>query len=385
MRKFVALLVAVLVLLMVVLTSAANAQDKVLRLPFSTSFSGPYIQFGERLWRGGQIATEEINAAGGVHGGYKIEWYKVDAGKEIQSFLADFKRICADDKIPLMLGNMSSKTLFAIYETAKGCNMAVLAATSGANWVYPDNGKWIYRYLQVPKLVLPVLYKKLKEKLGSKTVAMSFTIDDDFTFFNAKLARKHIEANGMEIVSDVGTKLKEINYASPVAAVRASRADLVILSHQPDDGGKFALQMRERGINTQISDTGYTVVGRDYWELSNGTGIGSIGTSLYAPSDPRPIVQNWVKKWRERTGKTDRDPDPYETSTYDSVKMIARILNNAKSLSRKDISDAFMTIQNVESVSGTISYREDDLPDIYRSEPILVELVENGKMKRWGN
>ena len=383
MKKFVALLVAVLVLPMVVL-GTANAQDKVLRLPFSTSFSGPYIQFGERLWRGGQIATEEINAAGGVHGGYKIEWYKVDAGKEIQSFLADFKRICTDDKIPMMLGNMSSKTLFAIYETAKSCNMPVLAATSGANWVYPDHGKWIYRYLQVPKLVLPVLYQKLSEKLGAKTVAMSFTIDDDFTFFNAKLARKHIEANGMKIVADVGTKLKEVNYASPVAAVRSSRADLVILSHQPDDGGKFALQMRERGIKTQISDTGYTVAGRDYWNLSNGAALGSIGTSLYAPSDPRPIVQNWVNKWRERTGKTDQDPDPYETSTYDSVKMIARILDNAKSLSRKDISDAFMTIQNVESVSGTISYREDDLPDIYRSEPILVELIENGQMKRWG-
>ena len=321
-----------------------------------------------------------------------LEWYKVDAGKEIQSFLADFKRICADQKIPMMLGNMSSKTLFAIYETAKSCNMSVLAATSGANWVYPDNGKWIFRYLPVPELVLPVpelvlpvLYKKLKDKLGAKTVALSFTIDDDFTFFNAKLARKHIEANGMKIVADLGTKLKEINYASPVAAVRASKADLVVLSHQPDDGGKFALQMRERGIKTQISDTGYTVVGRDYWVLSNGTGIGSIGSSLYTSSDKRPIVQDWIKRWRERSGKADQDPDPYETSTYDSVKMIARILDNAKSLSRQDIADAFMTIQNVESISGTISYRESDLPDIYRSEPVLVQLGDNGALNRWGN
>ena len=385
MRKFAVLLVAVLVRPLVVLTSAANAQDKVLRLPFSTSFSGPYIQFGERLWRGGQLATEEINAAGGVHGGYKIEWYKVDAGKEIQSFLADFKRICADSKIPMMLGNMSSKTLFAIYESAKQCNMAVLAATSGANWVYPDNGKWIFRYLPVPELVLPVLYKKLKEKFGAKTVALSFTIDDDFTFYNAKLARKHINANGMEITADLGTKLKEVNYASPVAAVRASRADLVVLSHQPDDGGKFTLQMRERGIKTQISDTGYTVVGRDYWVLSNGTGIGSIGSSLYTSSDERPIVQDWIKRWRERTGKQDQDPDPYETSTYDSVKMIARVLDNAKSLSRQDIADAFMTIQDMESISGRISYREGDLPDIYRSEPVLVQLGENGALNRWGN
>lgn len=385
MKRLCALL-TVLLLPVLVTAGSAAAQDKVLRLPFSTSFSGPYVAFGERLWRGGQIAVEEINSAGGVHGGYKIEFYKVDTrGIDVGPFLADFRRICADEDIPVMLGNMSSKTLFAIYEVAKQCNMALFSPTSGAHWVYPDHGKWIYRYLQVPNLVLPVLFDKLREKLGAQTVALSYTIDDDFAFFNAKLGRQVLQEKGFDIKADLGTKLKEVNYASPVAAVRAARADLVVLSHQPDDGGKFVLQMRERGIDTQVSDTGYTVVGRDYWDLSKGTGIGSIGSSLYAPTDERPIVQNWVTKWREFTGKMDRDPDPYETSTYDAIHVLAHVLNTAKSLDRKDIADAFLTIKDMETVSGKITYRPEDLPDVYRSEPILVQLVENGQMVRWGN
>ncbi len=385
MRKTFALLAALLVLPLIVSGSAA-AQDKVLRLPFSTAFSGPYVAFGERLWRGAQIALEEINGAGGVRDGYKIEFYKVDTrGIDVAPFLADFKRICADKDIPVMLGNMSSKTLFAIYEVAKQCNMAMFSPTSGAHWVYPDHGKWIYRYLQVPNLVLPVLFQKLKDKLGAKTVALSYTIDDDFAFFNAKLGREILQKKGFEVTADLGTKLKEVNYASPVAAIRAARPDLVVLSHQPDDGGKFVLQMRDRGIETQVADTGYTVVGRDYWELSKGKGIGSIGSSLYAPTDQRPIVQSWVKKWRESTGKTNQDPDPYETSTYDAVKVLAHVLNVAKSLDRKDIADAFLTIKNMDTVSGKITFRPEDLPDVYRSEPILVQLIENGKMVRWGN
>jgi len=39
----------------------------------------------------------------------------------------------------------------------------------------------------------------------------------------------------------------------------------------------------------------------------------------------------------------------------------------------------------METVSGLISYRKEDLPDVYRSEPVLVQLGENGKMLRWGN
>ncbi len=157
-----------------------------------------------------------------------------------------------------------------------------------------------------------------------------------------------------------------------------------MLSHQSDDGGKFTLQLRERGIDAQISDTGYTVVGRDFWELSKGKGIGAIGSSIYTSSDQRPIVQNWIKFWRERTGKADQDPDPYETSVYDAVNVLARVLENAKSLDRKDVSDAFLTITDMDTISGMVSFRSQDLPDAYRSEPILVRLGENGRLERWG-
>ena len=64
---------------------------------------------------------------------------------------------------------------------------------------------------------------------------------------------------------------------------------------------------------------------------------------------------------------------------------MAHVINTAKSLNRKDLADAFLAIKDMETVSGLISYRKEDLPDVYRSEPVLVQLGENGKMLRWGN
>jgi ABC-type branched-subunit amino acid transport system substrate-binding protein len=219
--------------------------------------------------------------------------------------------------------------------------------------------------------------------LDVETAAISFTNDDDFTFFNYKLGVKYLNNVSTEVLQELASKRQETNFASQVAAIRASRADLVVISHQPDDGGKFILQLRERGIKTQITDTGYTVAGRDYWNLSKGFGKGSIGGSIYNARDSRPIVQNWVKLWRSRTGKTTQDPDPYETSTYDSVKFLAAVLNNAKSLGRKDIADAFMTVQNLEGVSGVAKFRKQELPDIYREKPVLVQLGDNGQLLPW--
>ena len=381
MRKLVTSLAAVLALS--ILPEVGAAQDKVLRIPFASNFSGNFAPFGLRLWRGATLAAEKINEAGGVRG-HKLELYQVDARSETASLIAEYRRICADDAIPVFVAPVASKQLFAIYEIAKTCNLATFAPTSGANWVYPDQGKWIYRYLPVPQLVLPVQYRKLNEKLGATTVGLSHTIDDDFTVYNAKLGRKYIADAGMEIVADVGSRQKETNFASQVAAIRSKRPDLVVLSHQSDDGGKFALQLRERGIEAQISDTGYTVVGRDFWELSKGKGIGAIGSSIYTSSDQRPIVQEWIDFWRQRTGKGDQDPDAYETSVYDAVNVLATVLENAASLGRKDVADAFLTVKDMDTISGTVSFRAEDLPDAYRSEPILVRLGEDGRLERWG-
>jgi len=378
-------LVVGLVLAAALGAGAADAQEKVIRIPFSTNFTGQQSAFGERLWRGGQLAAEEINAAGGIRGGHKIEFYKVDARSEAQGIVAEYRRACTDPSVPLFWANFSSRQLFAIYEYAKECNLVTFAASSGGDWVYPDQGKWIYRYLPATNLVLPVLYQKLKDKLGVKTAALSVAIDNDFAVHNAKLARKILDEQGIKLVVDVGSKTGETNFASQVAAVNAAKPDVVILSHLSDDGGKVALQLRERGLTTQIADTGYTIAGRDFWNLSQGHGKGAIGSSIYTSSDPRPIVQDWIARWRKHTGEAAADPDPFETATYDAVKVLAKALNAAVSMDRKAIADSFLTLKNVETISGTITYRTQDLPDVYRSDPILVQLGDNGRLIRWGN
>ena len=72
-----------------------------------------------------------------------------------------------------------------------------------------------------------------------------------------------------------------------------------------------------------------------------------------------------------------------KTATYDATKLLATVLNNAKSLSREDIAAAFMTIQNVEYITGTVRCRTEDLPDAYREKAVLIKLGENGRLNAW--
>ena len=365
-------------------TSALRADDKVIRIPYLTNFTGPSAPFSLRVWRGAEIAMNEINQTGGVRDGHRLELYKVDNRSETQTALTEYRRACADDSIPMFVAAVSSKDILALYEVAKNCNMATFATTSGSHWVHSDNGKWIYRYLPVPSLVLPVLYERLKDRLGVQTAAMAVEIDNPFAVNNAKRAREYLEQLGIDIILEVDSKLHETNFSAQVSAIRAAGPDLVILSHNSDAGGRFVRQLRERGIDVPVSDTGYTVAGRDFWENSEGRGEGAISSSVYTSSDDRQIVQDWIGLWRETTEEQDRVPGAYETASYDSIHVLRRVLDSAASLSREDIAEAFMTVQDVETISGTVSYRTESLPDIFRSEPILIRIGENGQLERWG-
>ena len=67
MRKLIALALTALILPFIFGMSTASAGDK-LRLPFAYIFSGPFIEFGERVWNEGMVpGVAEVNKNGGMN------------------------------------------------------------------------------------------------------------------------------------------------------------------------------------------------------------------------------------------------------------------------------------------------------------------------------
>lgn len=360
-------------------TGAQSAEP--LKLPFPYIFSGNLIEFGERVWNEGLLpGVEKVNAAGGIKG-RPLEFYKVDVRfPETAPWISEFRRLCADDGIPVIFGVGATKTLLAIYEEVQNCNIPVFNPSSGGHWPHKDFADWIFRYQPMPANIMPTLLSKVKEKQGISRVALTFTLDDEFAVNNAKVSRNVIEQMGLELVAEQSFKSKETNFASQVAAIRAAKPDAIVMHHQPGDAGTLLLQLRERGVDAQVvTDT--IVGGEDFWKLSNGKAEGALGFSLYNVDDPRAAVQDWVTLWRGNTGRPDAAPDGFVTAYYDGVQVLAHVLNQAKDLSRASIRQAFLDVKGLDTISGTIEWAE--VGDVQRPAPILVQLDGNGKLRQW--
>ena len=175
-------------------------------------------------------------------------------------------------------------------------------------------------------------------------------------------------------------KTKETNFASQVAAIRAAKPDAIVMHHQPGDAGTLLLQLRERGVDAQVvSDV--IVGGEDFWKLSKGEAEGAVGFALYNVDDPRPMVQEWVKLWRENTGRPEAAPDNFVTAYYDAVQVLAHVLSAAGELTPEAIRESFLKVDGLETISGTVTW--DAVGDVRRPAPILVRLDGNGKLLQW--
>ena len=352
-----------------------------IKLPFPYIFSGPLIEFGERVWNEGLLpGVAKVNEAGGING-QPLEFYKVDVRfPETAPWISEFRRLCADDSIPVVFGVGATKSLLAIYEEVSNCNIPVFNPSSGGHWPHEDFADWIFRYQPMPATVMPVLLEKVKAEMGIQRVALTFTLDDEFAVNNANVSRQVINDMGLELVAEQTFKTKETNFASQVAAIRAAKPDAIVMHHQPGDAGTLLLQLRERGVDAQIvADT--IVGGEDFWKLSNGKAEGAVGFALYMVDDPRPMVQEWVKLWRENTGRPDDAPDNFVTAYYDAVQVLAHVLSTAGDMSPEAIREAFLKVDGLETISGTVTW--DAVGDVRRPAPILVRLDGNGKLLQW--
>ena len=385
MRKLIALALTALILPFIFGMSTASAGDK-LRLPFAYIFSGPFIEFGERVWNEGMVpGVAEVNKNGGIWG-KQVEFYKVDVRfPETAGWIAEFRRLCKDDSVPVVFGVGATKSTIAIFEDSRKCGVPVLSPSSGGAWPYrTDDGKkdfgcCMFRYQPVPDAVMPVLIKAAADRLGLKRAALSHSIDDDFAANNIKVSRQALQDAGIEIVDDVGFKDAETNFASQAASFRRANPDMIVMHHQPGPAGTFLLQLRDRGVKAQVV-TDIIVGGADFWKQSNGKAKGSIGYSLYSADDPRPAVQDWVKKWHKITGKKGA-PDAFVTTYYDAVQTLAHVMNSAKTQDRKGILEAFLNVDNHKTISGTITWNNPG--DIFRPAPIFVQLGDEGVLNMW--
>jgi branched-chain amino acid transport system substrate-binding protein len=117
--RFLAFVLAPVIALGLLAGSAPAADPKPIKVGLLYSLSGMAAVYTKGTVIGHQIAAEEINAAGGLLGGRKIEYVIRDDKLKPGIAVEEFRRMVTRDEVDFVMGVISSGVALAVSEVAK--------------------------------------------------------------------------------------------------------------------------------------------------------------------------------------------------------------------------------------------------------------------------
>ncbi|MBB5632971.1 branched-chain amino acid transport system substrate-binding protein [Cryobacterium mesophilum] len=311
--------------------------------------SGSSAPTGASMANGAKMAVDEINKAGGILDGRKLELQIADGACDAQQAVASANKLVSSGVVISVGGYCSGATLptLPIFDKA-GIPMIIPAANSqdlvkeGLKSVFLINGTG----LQQSTAALTFIKKQ-----GYKAVALV----DDNTSYSVDITtetKKQIEADGTsKVVLKTSVNAGESDYSSAVRDIMGSGADLLYWTGYYQEGGLIIDQLRKAGY------TGDIMVADGSADPTLATIAGPAAEGVYATMTPTPNTikgaEGWIADYKAAFGD---DPKPYSTQSYDAVRLAAAAFTAAGNTKTDDVIKALEGIKDFDAFSGPLSF-----------------------------
>lgn len=335
----------------------AQAQQKTVKIALIGPMSGPWARQGYLMKLGGEMAVEEVNAAGGIKalGGAKLELIIADAGDSAEKAKNAAQRLLSQE--PALVGGigswLSSFTL-AVTEVTEREHLPWL--TLSYSDVITERGfKYVFQTSPTggtqATAAVPTLVALAQAATGKRPTKAGIIMDNTAApvSFTKPMREGGLKKMGIDLAMDEIFTPPLADATPLVQKIRSVRPDFMFLvsTSVPDD--KLILdKMREFHVGLDKVPVVANGVAFASPELLKTIGKEQLEGLLV-------ITANWgikgqevlIDKFKKRTGEPWFTQD--SASTYGEVWILKEAMEHAKSADREKVADA---IRRLDLKSG---------------------------------
>ena len=327
--------------------SAARAAEPILA-GVSGPLTGPNAQYGAQWKRGFDLALDRINGAGGV-AGRPLAYDFQDSQSDPRQSVAVAQKLVADPRVIIELGDFSSPASMAaspIYQRAKLVQFGF--TNSHPDFTKGGDHMWSNSTNQAEEQPQLAAYAA---KLGFKRPAL-LHLNTDWGRTAKDAFVKAAPGLGMEVTAAEGYLSAEQDFRPTLVRVRDSKPDGLVLLSYYADGALICRQAKDAGVPLPIL-AGTSNYSPKFIELG-GAGVEGVHVmSSFFPGDPRPEVQDFVRRYR---AKYDQEPDSFSAGAYDTMVLFAALCSGYGT-TREAMQAGLLVIKDVPSVIyGTTTF-----------------------------
>jgi branched-chain amino acid transport system substrate-binding protein len=343
----------------------------MVRIGFLGALTGDVAMFGKPTLDGMKMATEEINASGGVNG-RKIEIVEADNRGDKQEGASVTQKLISRDNVVAIVGDPTTGITKVAAPIAQKAQVVLLSAGSTGPGVV-ENGDFIFRDTLLDSVAIPACIDFFARDLGYRRVAVITSDNNDYSVGFSQTFRDAAKGKGIEIVAEEKIKDGDKDFSAQITNIRAKKPDVIFFSGYYTEGALIMKEARKQGLKANMFG-GDGLFSPKFIELGGQATEGSMAALGFSPEQASPVTAKFVEAFRKKFRGA--EPGLFDAQGYDAVMLLADAMKRAGSADPKVFKTELSRTKGFEGVSGTITIRANREPI---KSPLALLEVKGGK------
>lgn len=344
------LCVLVLMILLGGTVLGASLPD-VIKLGALAPLSGPSAASGQDMKEGYELALAEINEKGGVLG-RKLELILEDDKGDPATGVAAFEKLMSRDRVPVVMGSVSSTVAFALAGPAKkyqpvmawtgAASIKVEQAFAGCDWFFHYH-PWEYH-----NLAATVAFFKY---IGAKKVAIAYE-DGLFGTSGKDMIIPLLVDAGIEVVATEPFKSGSPDFTPMLTKIKSKDPDVFYWVGYAADSIPIVTQCKEVNFNPKLIYGAPPTWAQGFEKLKESEYVA--GLTFWTPDMPSPESKKFVERF---VARFKHKPMSYWAPlAYTNLITVADAINRAGSLDKEAIVKALAQTNYVSPLGRTLKF-----------------------------
>ena len=331
------------------LWGCSSKEDQgTIRIGVLTPLTGDVASWGDMQRKSTDLALEEINRAGGIHG-RKVEVIYEDCQATPKIGLNAFTKLVDIDKVQIVVGSPASGVTLAIAPVANERKVVLLSSGSTATAV-GEAGPYVFRIMPSDEVQAKMM-AEWAVSMGLKRVGVIY-VQNAWGQGLKDAFERGFKALGGTITTSEGTTQESTDYRGPLSKIAASGADAIYAPLYSRGGGLMARQARELGLKQQILGADVYAT-PEYLEVGQNAVEGVLFTRFGSYDGPE--YKEYAKTYKDKYG---REPEAYATYCYDAFKVALKAIAEcpAGEVTGEHIRKALLAIKGYQGATGETTF-----------------------------
>jgi branched-chain amino acid transport system substrate-binding protein len=367
--KKLALITLAVVFAAVAWQGSIQAADTI-KIGFNAPLTGFAASDGKSASEGAKLAVEQVNSAGGVNGKMLELVIYDDQAKPAQAIPIANKLIGQDKVVIGVSGSYSGPT-----RSAAGVFQEAGIPYISAYAIHPDitrAGNYVFRTSFLGGVQGRGGAKLIGDILGKKRVVI-ITLQNDFGKSLAAGFKSKAADYGIKVVNEYQYSIKDRQFGSIVAKVKADNPDAIYASGYYFTAGPLVSQLRAAGVSVPIiGQEGYD--SQKFIEIAGAAAEGVIITTSLDRDSEMPETKNFIRDFEKKAGFK---ADMVAASAHTAILVAADALKRAGNTDPESLRKA-IAATNLKVSTGTITFN--DLGEVMKA--VQNQVVKDGNWHR---